>query len=112
MLTKYHIVVSVAAYDKFINAEVQLQVGDGVQSSKVTQRAVDPDGHLTGQYYDNLSLNSLLYEVEFDDGSVREYAANIIAQNMLSHVDDDCYSLIQMENIIDHMRDPAVAIAN
>ena len=82
-----------------------------MQTGKVTQRAVDPDGHTVGKYDDNPSLNSLLYKVEFDDGLVREYAANIIAQNMLSQVDEDGLSLIQMDSIIDHRKDPDVAIA-
>ena len=99
------------AHDKLISAEVQMQVGNGVQTGKVTQRAVDPDGHTVGKYDDNPSLNSLLYEVEVDDGLVREYAANIIAQNMLSQVDEDGLSLIQMDSIIDHRKDPDVAIA-
>ena len=33
------------------------------------------------------------------------------ARNMLSQVDDDGYSLIQMESIIDHIKDLAVAVA-
>ena len=50
-----------------------MQIEDGVQTGRVTQRAVDPEGHLVGQYDDNPNLNSILYKVEFDDGSVREY---------------------------------------
>ena len=51
------------AYNKL---EVQMQVGDSVQAGRVVQRSVDPNGHLTGQYNDNPSLNSLLYKVEFN----------------------------------------------
>ena len=72
------------AYDRLINTEVQMQIRDGIQTGKVVQRSVDPEGHLIGQHDDNSMLNSLLYEVEFTDGSVREYLANVIAQNMLS----------------------------
>ena len=35
----------------------------------------------------NPFLNSIMYEVEFKDGHVQEYRANIIAENMLSRVD-------------------------
>ena len=52
---------------------------------------MDPEGHLIGSYDDNPSRNSLLYEVEFEDGAIREYSANLIAQNMISQVDDEGY---------------------
>ena len=38
------------AYDRLINAEVQMQLEDDIQAGKVIQRAVDPEGHLIGQY--------------------------------------------------------------
>ena len=39
--------------------------------------------------------------MEFPDGQVKEYAANIIAENMLTQVDSDTL----MEAIVDHQRD-------
>ena len=77
------------AYDQIINAEVQLQLGEEMITGKVTQRTIGPDGQVTGTYDNNPYLNSIIYDVEFPDGQVKEYAANIIAENMLTQVDSD-----------------------
>eukprot|EP00957_Ditylum_brightwellii_P086072 6548329-Ditylum_brightwellii.AAC.1 len=64
------------AYDKLLNAEVALQLDEQTSIGKVTRRALDPDGHVVGSYDENPFLNSIVYEVEFPDGQVKEYAAN------------------------------------
>ena len=46
-----------------------------------------------------------MYEVELADGRVKEYGANIIAENMLTQVDSDGFSLSLMEGIIDYKCD-------
>ena len=71
------------AYDRLLNAEVQLQHDDRVTTGKVKHRALGPDGNMVGKYDNNPMLNSIMYEVEFADGTVKEYGANIIAENML-----------------------------
>ena len=90
------------AYDQIINAEVQLQLGEEIVTGKVIQRAIGPDGQVTGTYDNNPFLNSIIYYVEFPDGQVKEYAANIIAENMLTQVDSDGMSTSLMEAIVDH----------
>ena len=67
------------AYDQIINAEDQLQLGEEMVTRKVTQRTLGPDGQVTGTYDNNPCLNSIIYDVEFPDGQVKEDAANIIA---------------------------------
>ena len=52
-------------------------------TGKVKHPALGPDGNMDGKYDNNLMLNSIMYEVEFADGTVKEYGANIIAENML-----------------------------
>jgi hypothetical protein len=54
----------------------------------------------------------MIYEVEFPDGQIKEYAANIIAENMLTQVDSEGYSITMMDGIIDYKRDEKVAVAN
>ena len=98
------------AYDRIINAEVLLQNGENVQSAKVLQRSIGPDGTTVGHYDDNPILNSVVYDVEFSDGTITEYSANVIAENMLSQVDDDGFTLTMMDGIIDHKVDTATAI--
>eukprot|EP00957_Ditylum_brightwellii_P097719 7442069-Ditylum_brightwellii.AAC.1 len=52
----------------------------------------------------------MIYDVEFPDRQVREYAANIIAENMLTQVDSDGYTKTLMESIVDYKKDGAVAV--
>ena len=98
------------AFDKIINAELMIQNGDEMAMGKVARRSLDADGRTTGTYHDNPFLNTTTYDVEFPDGQVKEYDANIIAENMLTQVDSDGYSLSLIDSIIDHQRDPSQAI--
>eukprot|EP00957_Ditylum_brightwellii_P071251 5416151-Ditylum_brightwellii.AAC.1 len=56
-------------------------------------------------------MNTMVYNVEFPDRQVREYAANIIAENMLTQVDSDGHTKTLMESIVDYKKDEAVAMA-
>jgi hypothetical protein len=98
------------AYDKILRSEVSLQLSENMTVGKVTKRALGPDGNVAGTYDENPCLNSMIYEVEFPDGQLKEYAANIIAENMLTQVDSDGYSLMMMEAITDHRKDDTIAV--
>ena len=98
------------AYDQIINAEVQLQHGEEMVTAKVTQRTIGPDGQVTGTYDNNPYLNSIISDMEFPDGQVKEYAAIIIAKNRLTQVDSDGMSTTLMEAIVDHRRDEEKAL--
>ena len=98
------------AFDKIINAEVMIQNGDEMAMGKVARRSLDADGRTTGTYHDNPFLNTITYDVEFSDGQIKEYGANIIAEKLLSQVDSDRYSLSLMDSIIDHKKDLSQAI--
>ena len=78
---------------------------------KVKRRALGPDGKTSGEYHENPIQNSVVYEVEFPDGQVKEYAANTIAENMLSQVDHEGYSTTLMEGIVDYSKDEDLAIS-
>ena len=68
------------AYDLILNTEVFMQLKkQGRAIGVVNGRARDSDGNMSGRYDGNLFLNSLVYEVEFPYGYVKEYSANIIA---------------------------------
>jgi hypothetical protein len=98
-------------YDKIIHAEVLLQHGERVQTGKVIQRSIGAEGTVLGSYDDNPFLNSIIYDVEFDDGTVKEYSANVIAENILSQVDSDGISKTMMEAVIDHKKNKSTAIS-
>ena len=55
-------------------------------------------------------MNSIVYDVEFPDGIIKEYSANIIVDNMLSQVDSDGFTVTVMEGIIDHKVDANTAV--
>ena len=98
------------AYDRLINAEVALQLDERMASGKVSKRAVGPDGRISGKYHEDPKLNSILYEVEFSDGQVREYTAKTIAESMLVQVDSEGVRTIMMEGIVDYQKNDAVAV--
>eukprot|EP00957_Ditylum_brightwellii_P071578 5442489-Ditylum_brightwellii.AAC.1 len=75
------------AYNTIINAEVQLHHQNHTTTGNVKRRAIGPNGRTDGSYHDNPILNSTVYKVEFPDREVREYAANVTAENMLTQVD-------------------------
>ena len=97
-------------YDKMINAEVLLQLDDKMVMGKVKGRSVGDHGQVMGSYDDNPILNSIIYDVEFPDGQVKEYAANILAENMYAQVDSNGFSQLLMKGIIDVRKDPATAV--
>ncbi len=98
------------ACDKILHSEVSLQMGESMTVGRVTKRALGPDGTVEGTYDANPVLNTMIYEVEFYDGQVKECAANVIAENMLTQVDSDGFSLTMLEAITDYRKDEAVAV--
>eukprot|EP00957_Ditylum_brightwellii_P030816 2334709-Ditylum_brightwellii.AAC.1 len=81
------------AYNKIINAEVQLHHQDNITTGKVKRMVLGPDGR------------TAVYKVEFPDGEVKEYAANVIAENILRQVDYEAFTTTMMKGIIDYDRD-------
>jgi hypothetical protein len=45
----------------------------------------------------SLFMNSIVYEVEITDGEFREYAANILAENMFSQLDHEGHNILLMK---------------
>ena len=91
--------------DLLIHAEVLLPQGEDLQSAKVKRRSKDNDGTTIGTYDPNPILNSIIYDVEFPDGVVKQYAANTIAENMYSQVDHEGHSQSLLKSIIDYKKD-------
>ena len=87
--------------DLLINAEVVLPQGEEMQMAKVVRRAVDNNGKLVGTFDENPVLNSMIYDVQFPDGAVKQYAANIIAENILYQVDSNGKHSHVLEGIVD-----------
>jgi hypothetical protein len=101
------------ALDNYLQAEVVLAVGGENLSGKVIARKRDADGNPIGKANMNPILDTRVYDVEFPDGNVDKYAANIIAESMVAQVDDEGIQYLLMDEITDHLCDgTAVSIAN
>ena len=93
------------AYDKYISARLILPDSEGIaQSGRVKRRKRDEDGKLIGKSNANPILDTSLYEVEFEDGRVGTYAANIIAENIYEQVDDEGFTYTLFDAIVDHLK--------
>ena len=91
--------------DILVSAAVLLPHGEEQVMAKVLRKSVDENGQVIGVHNENPLLNTLVYDVEFSDGDVKKYAAKLIAENVLSQVDPNCYYTNTMEAILDHKRD-------
>ena len=91
--------------DYWIHAEVCLPQGEKLKSAKVIGRSKDSDGNVVGNYNENPHLNTMTYDVEFPNGEVREYTANVIAENMYAQVDADGHTHTMLDSILDYSKD-------
>ena len=76
--------------------------GEAQQMAKVVRQSIDRDVNIIGDLDKTPSLHSLVYDVEFPDGTVKQYAANVIAENLLSHVDTNGYHSQYLDKILVH----------
>ena len=92
------------AGDHFMNMEVGLPRGpDGtIIKAKVKKRTTDETGNTIGKYHANPLLDSRMYDVEFEDGGVEAITANIIAENILSQIDEEGHRQLMLDEIVDH----------
>ena len=75
------------AYDKIIHAEIVFRFDENNVAGKVNGRTLVTDFRTDGIYHEDPRLNSMIYDVEFPNGQIKEYSANMIAKNMLTHID-------------------------
>ena len=92
-------------YNGYITAEVLLPKGDEFRVGTVKKRKADDNGTPIGKSHDNPILDTREYQVEFDDGDVLEYSANVIAENLYSSVDSEGRRHVILDSIIDHKAD-------
>jgi hypothetical protein len=92
-------------YSRFTSAEVLLPKGDYEFIAKVTGCKRDSDGNPIGRYHPNPLLDTTVHEVEFPDGTVQDYAANVIAEALFTQVDQDGNRWLLLKEIIGHEKD-------
>ena len=72
---------------------------------KTIRQAIDDNGKVIGSHNDNPLLNTLAYDVEFQDRADKRYGYNIIAEKILSQCNPDGFYTNVMEAILDHKHD-------
>ena len=88
--------------DLLMNAEVLLPQGEAQQMAKVVRRSIERYGNIIGDLDKTPILHSLVYDIEFTDSTVKQYAANFIAENLLSQVDTNVYHSQYLDKILVH----------
>ena len=64
--------------DILVSAEVLLPHGEEQVMAKVLRKSVDENGQVICAHNENPLFNTLVYDVEFPDGDMKKYAANLI----------------------------------
>jgi hypothetical protein len=95
--------------DQYLSAQVQLPLGDELVLGKVIARKRDAHGNPIGRSAANPIFDTRIYQVEFPNGRIEEYSANIIAECLYSQVDHEGNQYLLLDKIIDHERDLSVA---
>ena len=78
-----HAIFNQPFYDILINAEVNLRKDNKMTNAKVIGRVISEDWLIHGDYNEDPLKHTIRYDVEFDDGTSRQYLANIIATNII-----------------------------
>lgn len=94
-------------FDKFLGVHIEIPSADGEGKvlAKVKERKRDINGELIGSSHPNPILNTAVYKVESPDGTIGEYTANVIAENIYQQVDDDGFNYDLLFDIVDYRKD-------
>jgi hypothetical protein len=90
---------------RFLSAEVQLTKGGYQYIAKVLGRKRDSKGNPIGRYHPNPILDTTVHKVQFPDGTIQDYAANVIAESLYAQVDADGNRWLLLKEITDHEKD-------
>ena len=94
------------SYDEYVRMELMLpHEKDELRMGKVISRSRDEHNLPIGKKHNNPIFDTRLYDVKFNDGSIHQYSANILAENMLSQVDEEGHQYQLLDTIIDHRTD-------
>ena len=93
------------AIDNYLTCKLIMDVGSGNErKGRVTKRSRGHGGEPIGVAHNNPHFETREYDVEFTDGSIEKYAANIITQNMFAQVNDEGREHPIMKDIVDHKK--------
>jgi hypothetical protein len=102
-------------WDQMLGAEIARNrytpLGAKMSKGVVKRCAIGPTGQACGIYHKNPYMNTTVYEVEYDDGDIEEYSANVFDENMLTQVDSEGFLVSMLAGIVDHKKDESVAVS-
>lgn len=100
------------SFDDYIAAEVVIQKADGFFNATVIDRKRDSDGNPIGVRNANPILDTRVYNLQFPDGHVEAFAANVIAQSLWAQTDDDGNEFLLLQEITGWKKDSTRAISS
>lgn len=89
--------------------ELWLSQGEENKTDKIIGRSKDNDGKTIDTYDNNQFNNTLVYDIRFLNGEIKEYDDNVIAKNIYAQVDSDCFSRSIIDSITDYRKDDTAA---
>jgi hypothetical protein len=102
------------AMDKYLNMELRMGARtDDERWGQVIKHAKGIGGEPVSCAHTNPFFDTREYEVEFINGTIEQYAVNVIAENMYAQVNDKGNMFQLLDEIMDHKKDDtAIDIAN
>jgi hypothetical protein len=88
--------------DKYLFKELHLPRGGKFAKARVLKHSCNGYRVPTGYCHENSILDTPQYEVEFQDGSIDTYTANVIVENLSAMVDPKGLKHSLFSGIIDH----------
>ena len=90
--------------DNYIGSQVVIPGTDDALPvlATVKKKKRDANGNLVGTYNVNPILNSNVYQLEFPDGRLEEYSANVIADHLWAQCDEFGHDVRLLDDIVDH----------
>ena len=73
----------------YIGAEIMISHGDTLAQGSFRRRNREVEGKNVGRANSNPILDTLTYEVEFEDGSMSYYSSNVIVERMYFKCDEE-----------------------
>ena len=95
-------------FDLYINMEVGLSRlnGDNLYHATFIQRVIGNDGKPLEIGTSNPITDTRIYEVYYIYVTVKTLASDVIAENLLSQVDQEGHHYLLIDEIIDHRKTP------
>ena len=95
-----------APFDEHVGSLLKIPYGEEVAVVEVLDRKRTPhiDSRLV-EKHDNSPLDNRRYSVRMPNSEIREYTANLIAENLFAQCDEDGTYRVLFDEIIDHKHD-------